>query len=103
MQCPFGIWLGLSKDGQQLCVTKMTDQHNHETEKVTFENLPKRRKLSDPQEKQVKRLLELHGNKWLIQAVWNGTIISVLAYLLHPRVRGFATNVTVTEYGSYSQ
>lgn len=66
MQCPFGIWLGLSKDGQQLCVTKMIDQHNHETEKVTFENLPKRRKLSDPQEKQVKRLLELHGNKWLI-------------------------------------
>ncbi|XP_065642085.1 uncharacterized protein LOC124814065 isoform X1 [Hydra vulgaris] len=66
IQCPFTICIGVTEDGERLCVTKVINEHNHAIDKEIIERLPKVRKLNEDQEKDVKQMLKIHGNKWLI-------------------------------------
>nr|XP_047142680.1 uncharacterized protein LOC124816964 [Hydra vulgaris] len=66
IQCPLTICIGVTEDGERFCVTKVINEHNHAIDKEIIERLPKVRKLNEDQEKDVKQMLKIHGNKWLI-------------------------------------
>ncbi|XP_065647947.1 uncharacterized protein LOC136077346 [Hydra vulgaris] len=66
IKCPFTICIGVTEDGEQFCVVKVINEHNHAIDKEIIERLPKVRKLSNEQEKDVRQMLKLHCNKWLV-------------------------------------
>ncbi|CAB3983003.1 zinc finger SWIM domain-containing 3-like [Paramuricea clavata] len=67
MNCPALIKLRPSADGTKLVVTEMSEEHNHEVNKKSFEHLPTQRRVEGETKEDVKRMLEMKANKKLIQ------------------------------------
>ncbi|KAK0080925.1 hypothetical protein PV325_013085 [Microctonus aethiopoides] len=58
--CPAHIMLRASKDGNQLEVTSVNNEHNHEISEELFKKLPQERKLCGEIKQEVQDLMQLH-------------------------------------------
>uniref|UniRef100_A0A8D8YXM5 Zinc finger SWIM domain-containing protein 3 n=1 Tax=Cacopsylla melanoneura TaxID=428564 RepID=A0A8D8YXM5_9HEMI len=65
--CPFSLKVNLSRNAQNLVITNIAPDHNHEISETVFKSLPRQRQLSDDQKAEVKEMLYLRCNKKLVR------------------------------------
>ena len=65
--CTFEMCVRASSDGQQLVITRLTKEHNHDLSKEEFENHRKNRSMKSDVKAKVKNLLSLNADKKLIK------------------------------------
>eukprot|EP00118_Oscarella_pearsei_P023725 m.287525 g.287525 ORF g.287525 m.287525 type:complete len:216 (+) comp40703_c0_seq18:103-750(+) len=65
--CPFQIKVRATDDGKGLQICSIGSEHNHETNKLAFEYLPKQRQLDEESKEEARKMLEMKSNKKRLQ------------------------------------
>ena len=65
--CPYSVNIMVSADGNNLEVTDIVDEHNHEIHPSLFAHYARQRKLSEEKKAEVRNLLSLDCNKKVLQ------------------------------------
>ncbi|KAG8181112.1 hypothetical protein JTE90_029145 [Oedothorax gibbosus] len=88
--CPFSIQVTLSGDCMFVEVSKVNEEHNHETSKQLYMQLPKQRRLPEDVQNEVASHLHLQANKKLVQqkVMWETNKIVTLRDLTNLARKG---------------
>ncbi|KAM9314821.1 uncharacterized protein KZ484_024514 [Pholidichthys leucotaenia] len=68
-KCPALIKVGLSKDGSQLVVKELIEDHNHLISEAAYKHVPRQRCVSGTIREKVNKMLHMKANKKLIRSV----------------------------------
>lgn len=65
--CSAFIYLRINDERNKLEISKMVDEHNHQTSEKLYNNLSKQRQLAPQTKFEIMELMEMKANKKLIQ------------------------------------